>query len=168
MVDHSALIADLPRLMRIARGLGLSHHDAEDLVQAAVVRILPRWDTVGADPHPYLRTVLTNLFIDRLRHATVLTVEPVGLSPDDDRPPDVVDGADRTALRVDLERALDTLTPLVRTVLILRFLDGQTIAATARILQRPEGTIARITSEGIAVLRQASVLSPIPERRPNG
>lgn len=164
VVDHAALIADLPRLLRIARGLGLSHHDAEDLVQAAVVRVLPRWESIGADPHPYLRRVLTHLFIDRVRRTAVVTEQAIGLFADDER----VAGHDNTeglALRIDVERALAVLTPFTRTVLVLRFLDGQTIAATAAILQRPEGTIARITSEGLVALRRTDVFTSTPGRR---
>lgn len=161
--DYSKLVDDLPRLVRIARAFGLSYHDAEDLVQAAVLRALPRWDAIGADPHPYLRTILTNLFIDGIRRKRVITEKPIGLFPDNDGW-QTGDNADKFALRIDLDRELEKLPSLTRAVLILRFLDGQTISATAAILRRPDGTIARMTSEGLAALRRSKTLPNLSGR----
>jgi DNA-directed RNA polymerase specialized sigma24 family protein len=44
----------MPALLRTAYLLTGSQPDAEDLVQTALVRAVPRWSRIAGDPEPYL------------------------------------------------------------------------------------------------------------------
>jgi DNA-directed RNA polymerase specialized sigma24 family protein len=46
--------------------LGRPGHDAEDLVQTALVKLAPRWGEV-AQPLPYIRQILARLVVDAAR-----------------------------------------------------------------------------------------------------
>lgn len=54
-------------LLRTARLLTTSHEDAEDLVQSALVRCVPVWTRIAADPEPYVRTVIVRENVSRWR-----------------------------------------------------------------------------------------------------
>src|ERR671912_2455715 len=60
-------------------------HEAEDLTQAAFVRLYLAWGRVRADgAHAYARRVLVNEFLGRRRRARE---QPVGTVPDPAGPP---------------------------------------------------------------------------------
>ena len=74
------------------------------------------------------------------------------------RPPDpeaVSSGGD---LVVDVRRALAALPISQRAVLVLRFLDDQSEAETARLLGISVGTVKSRAARGLAKLRQAGLL----------
>jgi DNA-directed RNA polymerase specialized sigma24 family protein len=56
-----------PDLMRAAVALTGSRADGEDLLQAAVERLLRNWRRVDTDPEGYLRRTLYNLAADGWR-----------------------------------------------------------------------------------------------------
>src|SRR4051795_13016505 len=63
-----ALPLHLDSLRRAARGLTRSHHDAEDLVQETLVRVLARPREIGpAGAGPYLHQALRNTHVSTLR-----------------------------------------------------------------------------------------------------
>src|SRR5690606_5550879 len=64
--------------------------------------------------------------------------------------------ADRTTLRLLLERALARLTRKQRAVIVLRFLDDLTEAKTAEVLGCGVGTVKRQTHDGIRRLRRVA------------
>ena len=53
-------------LLRTAYLLTGDHHDAEDLVQTALIKVVPRWGRLR-EPEPYVRRVLVNESISRWR-----------------------------------------------------------------------------------------------------
>ena len=57
----------------------------------------------------------------------------------------------RTA--VEIQRALETLDPRYRNVLVLRFLEEQSYDEIADILQLPPGTVATYINRGLKQLR---------------
>jgi DNA-directed RNA polymerase specialized sigma24 family protein len=76
-----------PALLRLARLLTADPDTAQDLVQEALARVLPRWDRIagGGDPERYVRTVIRSAWIDRWRRSGVrpdvvpeLTASPSG------------------------------------------------------------------------------------------
>ena len=84
-LNPETLPIHIDSLRRAARGMTRSHHDAEDLVQDTLVRVLARPRQLGpAGAGPYLHQALRNTHISSLRtrdRRPVLTV----LEPEDSR-----------------------------------------------------------------------------------
>ena len=84
-LNPDTLPIHIDSLRRAARGMTRSHHDAEDLVQDTLVRVLARPRRLGpAGAGPYLHQALRNTHISSLRtrdRRPVLTV----LEPEDSR-----------------------------------------------------------------------------------
>lgn len=120
------VVEESPRLLRAARLLTRDWHAAEDLVQTALVRALPRWAAI--DHHAaYVRTTMLRAYLtgrERRWTGELPTASPPEPTPDN---PD----AD---LRLDLLRALESLPRQQRAVVVLRYFDDQTEAATAALL----------------------------------
>ena len=67
-LNPDALPVHIDSLRRAARGMTRSHHDAEDLVQDTLVRVLARPRQVGpGGPLPYLHQALRNTHVSTLR-----------------------------------------------------------------------------------------------------
>ncbi|WP_034592172.1 SigE family RNA polymerase sigma factor [Hamadaea tsunoensis] len=136
-------------LLRTAYLLTGSTHAAEDLVQTALLDLLPRFATV-AEPFAYARRSMINQRTSlwrRLGRREVLG----GFLPD--RP-----GADHAAAadsRQDLLQALNTLPVRMRAVLVLRYWEDLSEADTAEILGCSTGTVKAQASRGLARLRTA-------------
>lgn len=132
-------------LLRSAYLLTGSHHDAEDLVQATLLRVVPKWSRIAAHPEPYVRRVLARESVTRWRgrrwRERSVAQLPEGAS--DERPDD----------RAALLGALSTLSPRQRAVLVLRYFDDLTEAATAEALGISPGTVKSHARDGLARLR---------------
>jgi RNA polymerase sigma-70 factor (sigma-E family) len=139
-------------LLHTAIALAGSRPDGEDLLQAAVERLLRRRRGVD-DLEAYLRRVLYNLAADGWRRRGVWhrwrTLMPS--QPEEGGGPDPVSTVD---LRDALFRALRELPPRQRTVLVLRYWEQLTLAETAALLGCSEGTVKSTTSRGLVRLRQ--------------
>lgn len=139
-------------LLHTAIALTGNRADAEDLLQAAVERLLRSRRGVD-DLEAYLRRILYNLAADGWRKRgvwhrwrTLLPSQPeAGTGPD---PVAVVD------LRDALFRALRELPPRQRTVLVLRYWEQLTQTETAALLGCSEGTVKSTASRGLARLRE--------------
>jgi RNA polymerase sigma-70 factor (sigma-E family) len=140
-------------LMRAAIALAGSRADGEDLLQAALERLLRRWSRVRSDPEAYLRRTLYNLAADgwRRRGAWQRKRPLLHAGRDGDTGTEAVDAVD---LRDALGRALAQLPPLQRTVLVLRYWEQLSQAETAQLLGCPEGTVKSATARGLQRLRE--------------
>ncbi|MEV0720479.1 SigE family RNA polymerase sigma factor [Asanoa sp. NPDC050611] len=134
-------------LLRIAYLLTGSAHDAEDLVQSALLKVMRRWRKVD-DPLAYLRRTMANQHIS-LWHR-VRSREVVGAAPPE---PVTDDTADRVVRRQALVDALRGLPPRTRVVVVLRYLDDLPEAEVAAMLGWPVGTVKSHASRGLARLR---------------
>jgi RNA polymerase sigma-70 factor (sigma-E family) len=134
-------------LLRLAFLLSGSSHDAEDLVQAALIRVMRHWDGI-ADPLPYMRRTIVNLYINGLRRRAreLLT----GLLPD--KP--VRQTTDRVAERSVLWPALLALPPRTRAVIVLRYWLDMSELEAAAALGCSVGTVKSTASRGLARLRE--------------
>jgi RNA polymerase sigma-70 factor (sigma-E family) len=131
-----------PALVRTAYLLTGSHADAEDLVQVTLVKAVPHWRRIAERPEPYVRQVLARESVTRWREtSTDLLPEHGVLDADLD---------EREALR----RALATLSPRQRAVVVLRYYDDLTEKEIASVLGISVGTVRSQTSDGLAVLRR--------------
>ncbi|HEY1973279.1 MAG TPA: SigE family RNA polymerase sigma factor [Pseudonocardia sp.] len=135
-------------------------HRADDLAQTAFVALHRKWDSIR-DPgalDAYLRRTLVRAMIDESRRpwrrerAVPELPETAGRAGG----PGTA-GSDGTAEQVTtrqaLVEALRLLPPRQRAVLVLRFLEGLDVAATARALGCRQGTVKSQTSHGLAALR---------------
>ena len=126
-------------------------HLAQDLTQTALVKAYRRWSWVDrADsPDHYVRRILTTSFIDHTRKRSSAE-RPTDVLPEDagGRDPATV-----TVVRDAVRRALTTLTPQQRAVLVLRHFEGYDDLAIAEVLHCSESTVRSHASRGLDRLR---------------
>jgi RNA polymerase sigma-70 factor (sigma-E family) len=142
-----------PALLRTAYLLcGGDHAAAEDLLQGVLERVVPRWRRIRHHPEPYVRAALANAAVNRWRRkARRVTETPLTWEGPQPRIP----GPEQRVLDHDLVvRALATLPPRMRAVLVLRFLDDMSETDTAAALRCGIGTVKSQTSRGLARLRE--------------
>ncbi|HVX07606.1 SigE family RNA polymerase sigma factor [Humibacter sp.] len=141
-----------PRWSELARMLGEDWHEGEDLAQAALAKVFLAWAKVEAadDPDAYARRVLINTIRSaqrgrRLRQ--VLTANPPEApiaqvaEPDD-----------------PMVAAVARLPRGQRAVILLRFWEDLTEAATAQALGISIGTVKSQTARALARLRSDAAL----------
>lgn len=142
--------ADGPYLFRTAFFLVGERALAEDLVQGTFERVYRRWDAARAgNPRAYARKVLVNLRTDVWRRTRLTDV------PGDDNVPvdHAEDHAVQIALRDELARALGSLSPQQRRVVVLRHVLDLPEEQVAREIGRSVGTVKAASSRGLERLR---------------
>jgi RNA polymerase sigma-70 factor (sigma-E family) len=137
-------------LERFAYVLTGDVHLAQDLVQIALLKAYRRWRWVARAEHPdaYVRRIVTRSYLDWRRRRSS-GEEPVDAVPERPAP----DPADGVAERDRLRRALGTLSPRQRAVLVLRHYEGLDDAAIAALLSCGEVAVRSHASRGLARLR---------------
>jgi RNA polymerase sigma-70 factor (sigma-E family) len=135
-------------LLRTAYLLTGSTHAAEDLVQTCLLRAMARWRRID-DPLSYLRRAMVNQRVSRWRQLRreVLRADPPDAPSADDTGP--------LAQRAAVLAALAALPARMRAVLVLRYWEDLTEAATADLLGCSIGTVKSQASRGLARLRVA-------------
>jgi RNA polymerase sigma-70 factor (sigma-E family) len=132
-------------LVRSAVLMGCSVHDAEDLVQVALAKCLPRWGRVVAGrPDAYVYRVLVNAFRDSRRRRWT------GETPTEELPERADDPDLTTGLAV--RAALAAMSRDHREVLVLRYYADLSEAETAEVLGVPAGTVKSRTARALAAL----------------
>ncbi len=145
--DFEAFVAGrYDALLRTAYLLTGDHHDAEDLLQQALVKAVGAWGRITGDPEPYVRTILVRQNVSRWRgrrwrEVHTADLPEVGVSDG---------GADD---RIALHRALGLLAPRQRAVIVLRYYEDLTEAQTAEALGIAVGTVKSQTRDAIQRLR---------------
>ena len=150
-----AFVADASgRLMRTAYLLCGDRGHAEDLVQSTLLRTARRWHRARQQPESYARRVLVNLAKDRWRtlHRRVDEVPAVADA--------VVSGDgqdDQDDMVLERQRLLAAIRKLPagqRAVLVLRFFDDLSVAATAAAHDCSEGTVKSQTARALGGMRR--------------
>jgi RNA polymerase sigma-70 factor (ECF subfamily) len=160
--------------------LTLNHEKALDLAQAAWVRVLRNRQALKPDGNfpAYLATIATNLFRDSYRaarragpladyrmeslDAAIANDEGDGVMLVDVVPDlKTMDAEEQTLLSIDIDRALEQLSPTMRDVLLARFIDGESAAEIGRRYGRTEQTISGWIR---SALRQMKACLEEPER----
>ncbi|QWC87018.1 SigE family RNA polymerase sigma factor [Nocardioidaceae bacterium] len=147
--DFEAYVADRwTPLVRFATLLTRSEPDAEDLVQAALVKAASRWERLADHPEPYVRTVIAREHVSRWRRHRGRVVAHAEIP---EPPPDTgrADTADVLALR----QALADLTPRQRTAVVLRHHLGLSERETAETMRCSVGAVKSQTHAGLRRLR---------------
>jgi len=121
----------------------------EDLLQAALERLMRSWGRVHEDRERYLRRTMYHLAIDqwrsrRRRREVFIEHEPPGQR----------DATDVLDLRDALSQALAQLSPRQRAVLVLRYWEQLTETEAAEALGCSVGTVKSTASRGLSRLRE--------------
>jgi RNA polymerase sigma-70 factor (sigma-E family) len=148
-----------PRLKRLAFLLTGDVYTAEDLLQSAYAKVLPRWRQVSRydNPDAYVRRVMVSIRTSwwrRLRDREVLT----GELPDRLQGPGVgsAPGRDVAADEGEIDRVLRALRTLPRrqqVAVVLRHYCDLSEAETAAVMGISAGGVKSQTSKGLAALR---------------
>jgi RNA polymerase sigma-70 factor (sigma-E family) len=140
-----------PSLVRYATLLCGDAVEAEELVQSALVRVALRWPFVHDKDNPdgYVKRAIVRGRINGWRgvrrHETVVSVLPDVA---------VADGLAALDEHDAVRRALATLPPRQRAVLVLRYLDDRSEQETAAMLGCSVGTVKSQTHKALAKLRE--------------
>lgn len=149
----------LPRLLRFARLVSGSPHDADDLVQDALARTGARWGwVVRGEAEAYVRRAIVNGHVSRWRRRRRESLMAVLPEP----------GTGETVLadrHGDLWHAVKMLPRRQRAVLALRYYEDLSEARTAELLGISVGTVKSQTSKALASLRAATVNWAVEEQR---
>lgn len=153
--------------------LTLDREKAADLAQDAWCRILRARSALRTDGNfpAYLSTIATNLWRDRYRAerragamagSRLLSLDAA--SPTDDGEgsllgdllPDLeaLAANEVARLKLDIDQALERLEPLLRDVLIARFLSGESCAEIGRRHGRTEQTVSGWVRQGVQEIRR--------------
>jgi len=145
-----------PALLRLAYTLTGNRADAEDIVQEALSRALPRWARISGvqDPDAYVRRMVVNGHTSwwrkfRRRESPVPEVAHAG----DDAP-----AADSGMAPDDRQRiwsACQALPEIQRTAVVLRFYEQLEYAEIAALTGVREGSVRSRVSRGLTALRLA-------------
>lgn len=139
-----------PRLLAYAAMVTGNDAEAHDVLQDALVRSFSKrrsFDHVNA-AEAYVRRAIPTVYLDRLRkrrsreRALDRSFQRGAPAPDVDA-------------RVDVQRALGTLSPRERACVVLRFYDDCTVAQVAHQLGIAEGTVKRYLSDASGKLASA-------------
>jgi RNA polymerase sigma-70 factor (ECF subfamily) len=161
--DESALDALVARywkpLFSRCQMLTLNREAASDLAQEAWLRVLRARATLKPDGnfHAYITTIATNLWRDQNRSArragalSDARIESLDATDgNDDQPvslmdvvtePDALPPEDQIVLRMDIDSALERLSPHLRDVLVSRFVAGESAAELGHRYERTEQTV---------------------------
>ncbi len=139
-----------PALIRLGYVItGGDQHAAEDLVQSALSKAVPRWGQIDS-PEAYVRQAMYRHRVSwwrrpSNRNETAHAELPEVQTPD---PTGAVD------LRLVLRQALATLTRRQRTVLVLRYLEDLSEREVADALGVSVGTVRSTAHRSLALLRE--------------
>jgi RNA polymerase sigma-70 factor (sigma-E family) len=148
-------------LLRTAVLLAGSRDAGEDLLQAALERLLRRWRTIEGDPEGYLRRTLYHLAVDNWRQQRAWRTRLRLLQPGASA---VADGTVEVDLRDSLVRLLMQLPPRQRAVIVARYWEQLSEAELAQILGCSVGTVKSAASRGLRRLRELSEAGGPAER----
>jgi RNA polymerase sigma-70 factor (sigma-E family) len=137
-----------PALRRTAFLLCGDWHQADDLVQATMVKLYVAWPRIRAEgpPDAYAQRTLVRCFIDERRRpwrreSPVEIADHLEVTPDTDED------------LHDLRSALDRLPKRQRATLLLRFWLDMSVAQTADALGCSDGTVKSQTARALTTLR---------------
>ena len=135
--DVAALYAATGRrLVGLLVSAGASPALAEDLMQEAYARLVPRWESVQHydNPEAWVRTVALRLYLSHERRSRLFHRRaPILAAPDS--------AAEPTPDRVAVEAALGQLPTDQRVVVVLHYLVDQSVDDIAATLRIAPGTV---------------------------
>jgi RNA polymerase sigma-70 factor (sigma-E family) len=146
------------RLLRAAIFLAGSREAGEDLLQAALERVLRRWRDVRQNPDSYTRQTLVHLAADGWRRRAVWRGKAGILRASG--PVYQADGTAAVDSRDEVIGLLRQLPVRQRTAIVLRYLEDLTETEAAELMGCSVGTVKSATSRGLDRLRELSRTGP--------
>jgi RNA polymerase sigma-70 factor (ECF subfamily) len=136
-----------------------SHHLAEDLTAETFVRALRRLDSftwTGKDIAAWFVTIARNLVVDHMKSSRYRMEVTTGELLDADAAADApeTEVLDRMRDRRLLE-AVQQLKPEQQECIVLRFLQGLSLAETAAVLGRKENAVKQLQLRAVRALHRA-------------
>ena len=149
-MDYDLIVPYIPNLRRYARALVGDRDGADDLVQDTLERAVRKFHLWRpGDLRAWLFSIMHNVFVNQLKARKIASDVEV-----DDTFAAPVPGATRMDI-LDLQRALATLAPEQREVVLLIALEDMSYADVSRTLGIPMGTVMSRLSRGRERLRRA-------------
>ena len=149
--EYEAFVrARTPALLRSAYLLTGDQHLAEDLVQEALARTHRAWRRLHevGNAEAYARKVMYHAQLSQWRRLRVREFYPPQLPERG-----AGDHAESVSVRISLERALGTLSPRQRAVVVLRYFEDRTETETADLLGMALGTVKTQAARALERLR---------------
>src|SRR3954451_17964572 len=148
-MDYNLIVPYIPNLRRYARALVGDRDGADDLVQDTLERAVRKFHLWRpGDLRAWLFSIMHNVFVNQLKSRKI----PADVEIDDTfaAPMSTVSRTDV----MDLQRALGTLAPEQREVVLLIALEDMSYADVSRALGIPMGTVMSRLSRGRERLRR--------------
>ncbi|WP_082127111.1 SigE family RNA polymerase sigma factor [Allosalinactinospora lopnorensis] len=140
-----------PALLRMAQSLTTNPADAEDLLQAALVKTFFAWERI-TNPNArdgYVRRAMVNTQISEWRRRRL------EVYPTDDVPEQRIDDPTwKSDLSDVVHRAIDRLPERQRAIVVLRYYEDMSEAQIADRLGVTVGTVKSTISRAVAKLRR--------------
>jgi RNA polymerase sigma-70 factor (sigma-E family) len=149
-------------------------HQAEDLVQTALLRLYRSWSKVQRSDSrdAYVRQVLVRCLIDERRRSwrrerPFAELPEAGLHMRDEDGASGEDGRAESGFEIrigdrdEVFAALAKIPPRQRATLVLRYWEDMSVEQAAHVLGCSAGTVKSQSARGLAALRL--LLQPIPE-----
>ena len=158
-MDYDLILPYIPNLRRYARALVGDRDGADDLVQDTLERAVRKFHLWRpGDLRAWLFSIMHNVFVNQLKARRI--APDVEIDDSFAAPVSSVTGLDLQ----DLQRAMGTLAPEQREVVLLIALEDMSYADVSRALGIPMGTVMSRLSRGRERLRRAmSGDAPRPE-----
>ena len=149
-MDYDLIVPYIPNLRRYARALVGDRDGADDLVQDTLERAVRKFHLWRpGDLRAWLFSIMHNVFVNQLKARKI--APDVELDENFAAP---MPGATSMDI-LDLQRALGTLAPEQREVVLLIALEDMSYADVSRTLGIPMGTVMSRLSRGRERLRRA-------------
>ncbi|MCF2530235.1 SigE family RNA polymerase sigma factor [Yinghuangia soli] len=153
-----------PRLRRTALLICGNPQQAEDAVQAGLLKLYVAWPRLKHVEmlEAYAKKAVLNALLDEARRPWRRERSGTDL-PDTQVVP--YDAPEQVENRIAVTRALAAVPKRQRAVLVLRFYDDLDVAETARLLACSTGTVKSQTARGLGALRAALIAQGWNEER---
>ncbi len=135
---HSVILDNLQPLRRFAYSLTNDMHDADDLLQKVIEKLLKKPVPADIAPLPWMFKVCKNAWIDEIRSRNVRLVAS---ETELETLADNKDVVEQYLMHRDLQKAVQALPDNYRTVISMVVIGGMSYSETAEALEIPIGTV---------------------------